>query len=218
MVRSKIAAFFDFDNTLLNGESAALGIRYLWDEGYRPVTYTLKVLLAYQLYKRDLLPMHKMSRACLSYYKGKSLKRFVDGSKKFYDSYIKPNLSKPALDKLKHHREKGHMLVLLSGSIDYYLKHVKEDLGFDQILCTVLQVNEKGICTGKTSGPMLVGNEKKRVAIEFAARNGIALPLSYAYADHHSDINLMEAVGHPVAVKPNEKLRTIATKRNWPVL
>lgn len=184
MERPGIAAFFDFDNTLLNGESAALGIRYLWDEGQRPVAYTAKVFFANQFYKRDLLSMKTMSRTCLSYYKGRPLEQFKTGSKKFYDTYLEPAFSARVLDRLEHHRQEGHLLVLLSGSIDYYLSHVKEGLGFDQMLCSSLEVDQNGICTGKTNGPMLVGDEKKRVAEKFAEQFNIDLAQSFSYADH----------------------------------
>ncbi|MGH9156451.1 MAG: HAD family hydrolase, partial [Acidimicrobiales bacterium] len=40
---------------------------------------------------------------------------------------------------------------------------------------------------------------------------------SVAYADSASDLPMLEAVGHPVAVNPEAKLATIARKRGWHV-
>ena len=38
-----------------------------------------------------------------------------------------------------------------------------------------------------------------------------------AYADSSSDLPLLEAVGHPVAVNPDAKLAATARKRGWHV-
>jgi hypothetical protein len=40
----RIAAFFDFDETLLEVESSRLGIQYLYDEGYVNLWFIIKVL------------------------------------------------------------------------------------------------------------------------------------------------------------------------------
>ena len=50
---------------------------------------------------------------------------------------------------------------------------------------------------------------------EYAAANGLELEESVAYADSASDLPMLEAVGHPVAVNPEAKLATIARKRGW---
>jgi phosphoserine phosphatase len=42
--------------------------------------------------------------------------------------------------------------------------------------------------------------------------------VSTAYSDSHTDLPFLEAVGHPVAVNPDRKLRRIASQRGWPVL
>ncbi|MGB9880172.1 MAG: HAD family hydrolase, partial [Anaerolineae bacterium] len=35
--------------------------------------------------------------------------------------------------------------------------------------------------------------------------------------DSHSDLPLLELVGHPVAVNPDPRLKRVAQKRGWPV-
>lgn len=46
----------------------------------------------------------------------------------------------------------------------------------------------------------------------------IDLAASYVYADSIYDLPLLEAVGHPVAVCPEERLASIARQRGWPIL
>ena len=52
---------------------------------------------------------------------------------------------------------------------------------------------------------------------EYADAHGLRLEESVAYADSASDLPMLEAVGHPVAVNPEAKLATIARKRGWHV-
>ncbi len=60
---------------------------------------------------------------------------------------------------------------------------------------------------------------EKRKAIELlAAEQAIDLASSYAYSDHHADLDFLQAVGYPVAVNPTKKLMHEAKKRNWSVL
>ena len=49
-------------------------------------------------------------------------------------------------------------------------------------------------------------------------REGIDLKASYAYSDSESDLPMLEAVGHPVAVNPDGTLARIARERGWDVL
>ena len=52
---------------------------------------------------------------------------------------------------------------------------------------------------------------------QYAEAEGLRLEESVAYADSASDLPMLEAVGHPVAVNPESKLATIARKRGWHV-
>ena len=42
--------------------------------------------------------------------------------------------------------------------------------------------------------------------------------LTYAYADHYSDIPLLEFSQHPIAVSPGPALERYAKKRNWHIV
>ena len=52
---------------------------------------------------------------------------------------------------------------------------------------------------------------------EVAAREGLDLAGSYAYSDSITDLPMLEAVGHPVAVNPDRELRREADRRGWQI-
>jgi phosphoserine phosphatase len=97
---SHIAAFFDFDETLLDVESGRLGIQWLWDRRLVPFGYILKILGANFLYQRRLLSDERMVKIMLTFYRKKRLADFQKGADNFYKTYLKPHLADLEFDHL----------------------------------------------------------------------------------------------------------------------
>jgi phosphoserine phosphatase len=74
-----------------------------------------------------------------------------------------------------------------------------------------------GRYTGYLNIPPLVGEARAAWLRAFAGRTGADLKRSYAYADSHSDLPLLRAVGNPVAVNPDVSLFRVARRRRWPI-
>ncbi len=213
-----VAAFFDFDETLLEVESGRLGIQWLRDRRLLPYGYIFKILVANFFYQHRLLSDERMVKILLTFYRNKRLADFQKGSADFYNTYLKPHLAPAIVARVKAHKTKGHVLVLISGSVRYLLEPVVEDLGFNHLLCTDLEVNPDGRLTGKAAGPVCVDKNKKKLTLELAQKIGLDLSKSYAYGNHPSDLPLLESVGYPHAVAPNSILEKIARQRSWPIL
>ena len=98
------------------------------------------------------------------------------------------------------------------------LESVVEDLGFDHLLCTDLEIGKDGLLTGRARGSLCIDRTKRTLAIQLAEAHHIDLSRSYAYGNHQSDIPLLELVGNPFVVEPTKPLRKVAMQRNWPVL
>jgi phosphoserine phosphatase len=64
-------------------------------------------------------------------------------------------------------------------------------------------------------------NEGKAAAMQrWADHNGLAIDWSssYAYGDGGGDAHMLEMVGHPVAVYPDESLKAVAEQRGWQII
>lgn len=157
---SPIAAFFDFDETLLAINSSGIGFKVLKEQGYLTWTFMLKMMVIILLKKVGVVDEQSMAKTFLSFYKGRRLQPFVDSAQAFYDEYLQPNLSPGVLQKLRWHQEQGHQTVLVTGSIDYYLQPVMVDLGIDHLLCTHLELDTDGLLSGRSKGPVCVGETK----------------------------------------------------------
>ena len=217
-VENQIGAFFDFDETLLQVSSGRLGIQWLWDRRMVPLGYILKIHVANFFYQRRLLSDVRMVRILLTYYKKKRLADFEEGAENFYSEYLKPHLAPNILSRVTSHKNEGHVLVLISGSVRYMLEPVIKDLEFDHLLCTDLEVDRDGIMTGKPKGLVCMNQNKKRLTLKLAQSIGLDLGKSYAYGNHQSDLPLLELVGHPHVVEPSTILAKVAHRKSWPIL
>jgi HAD superfamily hydrolase (TIGR01490 family) len=213
-----IAAFFDFDETLLEVESGRLGIQWLRDRRLVPFGYIFKILAANFLYQRRLLSDERMVKIMLTFYRKKRLADFQNGADNFYKTYLKPHLAPGILTRVRFHKKEGHLLVLISGSVRYLLEPVVKDLEFDHLLCTDLEVDQNGLMTGKPADLVCVDHNKKVLTLKLAQQLELDLQKSYAYGNHHSDLPLLETVGNPHVVEPNSILEKIAHQRSWPIL
>ena len=90
-------------------------------------------------------------------------------------------------------------------------------LQFDALICTHLETLD-GAFTGRTHGKLVYGAEKKKRLISFCSEHGCDPEKAWYYGDSHTDRHVMEAVGNPVAVSPDKRLKKIALRQNWPIL
>ena len=218
MQKKSIAAFFDFDKTLLNTESSRIGIRYLREQRMVSLGYILKVVVANFLYERHLLADETFASVMLKIYRGRRLAEFQDGAADFYSANLKPHLAPRILERLNWHRQQGHVVVLVSGSLRYMLEPVVADLGIAQLLCSDLEEGPDGRLTGSIRGRLCMGDHKRYLVQQLSGELNLSLSASYAYGDHHSDLPLLKLVGNPHAVEPDPSLKRFAIKNNWPIL
>jgi len=123
-------------------------------------------------------------------------------------------LSPAAIRRIREHRAAGHRTVLITGALECFVQPL-EPL-FDEIVAARLAVRE-GRFTGDLADPPIVGEARAAWLRGYAGRVGGDLKRSYAYADSHSDLPLLKAVGNPVAVNPDAALFRVARKHRWPV-
>jgi fatty acyl-CoA reductase len=137
--------------------------------------------------------------------------RLIDGQ---VGELVLRRLSPAAVRRIREHRSGGHRTVLITGALDCFVRPL-EPL-FDHIVSIHLEQRE-GRYTGNLEVPPLVGEARAAWLRQFAVATGADLKASYAYADSHSDLPLLRAVGNPVAVNPDVSLFRVARSRRWPI-
>ena len=131
---------------------------------------------------------------------------------------ILPRIYPQMLDEVHGHQDAGRTTFIVSAAGDGIVRLLAAVLGMDGGIGTRYQVGEDGSYTGRLDGPFMYGEGKEQAIERFAERRGLDLSLCWAYSDSASDLPMLEAVGHPVAVNPDEELADIAAQRGWQVM
>jgi len=129
---------------------------------------------------------------------------------------LRPLVYAEPLHLVRRHRERGEQVYVVSATLQEIVDHIAEDLGFDGAIGSTCEIVD-GVYTGKTLRAAH-GVGKAEALRELAAAEGIDLTASTAYSDSHTDVPFLEAVGHPVAVNPDRRLKRIAYLRGWPTI
>lgn len=104
--------------------------------------------------------------------------------------------------------------MFVTGAIDLIVEPLRGLA--DEVVATRL-VERDGAFTGEIEASPLVAEARAAWLADLARAWDADLTRSYAYADSLSDLPLLEAVGHPVAVNPDVELMRVARRRRWPM-
>jgi HAD superfamily hydrolase (TIGR01490 family) len=118
---------------------------------------------------------------------------------------------------LDRHRQAGRDTYIVSAAPQEIVEPLAHSLGMTSGIGTRSHVVD-GLYTGELDGPFCYGEGKVEAMIEIANWNGYELDQCYAYSDSASDLPMLEAVGHPVAVNPDAKLERHARRNGWPIV
>lgn len=132
--------------------------------------------------------------------------------------FLLPTYRADVVALLNRHKDEGHQVVLVSTMFTHVLAAIAGQLGADAWLGTSLDI-QAGRVTGRINGTSCVGPRKLDYVRDYLAAGALDITLadSAAYADSFSDALLLGAVGHPVAVYPDDQLRRVAQEQGWTI-
>lgn len=116
------------------------------------------------------------------------------------------------------HQDAGRRLYIVTAASQELAETLAHVLTFDGAIGSQFSAVSDGYYTGEPTGLFIYGADKARAVRRLAEREGIDLSVSYAYSDSASDLPMLRAVGHPVAVNPDKELLAEARERGWEVL
>ena len=209
-----IAAVFDVDRTLVPGTTTErVFIRYLLRRRVIGIPQVARLgwYVLRALPKMD--PMEAVRRQRI-YLAGLPVARITRLAEACFREDIQPLVSAAGLAAIREHQAQGHVTVLLSGSLDFLLRPLQAYTGADHLISTHLE-ERNGRFTGRIEGAWPYGPTKAALIRHFAEEHGVAFADSYAYADHHSDVEVLSLFGRPVVINAKTKMAALARARQW---
>jgi phosphatidylglycerophosphatase C len=103
-------------------------------------------------------------------------------------------------DRLTWHQQEGHEIVIVSASLDVYLSEVARVLAIENILCTTLERDDTGACTGRMLGGNCRGPEKATRLLSHLGDDLSDVDL-WAYGNSGGDDEMLALAQHPVRVR-----------------
>ena len=213
------AAFFDLDKTLIEGSSALHFGRAAYKAGMvsrRQLASDVWANLKFRLNGSTDQGTDELRERILASIAGQ---RVVDLARMGPDvlAGILPLLYREVLDEAYAHQDAGMPVYIVTAASQELAEVLAHVLVLDGGLGMRSEVRD-GVYTGKAAGPFTYREGKAEAIRELATREGIDLTESYAYSDSESDLPMMRAVGHPVAVNPDRVLERVAREEGWRIM
>jgi HAD superfamily hydrolase (TIGR01490 family) len=210
------AAFFDLDKTVISRSSSLALTRPMYRAGLVSRSALLKgayAQLVYLLVGADEKKMDKVKEGMLALTKGWERGQVEEIIREAMTELIDPYIYLEALDLMELHRALGRKVFIVSSSPEEVVRPLAEHLGRVEVIATQAKIEDDKY-TGKLEF-YCYGENKAKAIQAMAEQEGIDLSASYAYSDSMTDLPMLQAVGHPVAVNPDRDLRREAEKRGW---
>ena len=214
------AAFFDLDRTLISGASAFPFAVEAWRAGLvsnREIArWTLAALMFLLSGDKGEDVSDNTRSEFLAKVAGVSVEQLESIAREMLPNLV--NDIRPESKKLlQMHHDAGRETWIVSASPQKIVEPLAQALGMDGAIGTRGRVVD-GHYTSELDGPFVYGDGKAQAVKALAGERGYDLEKSYAYSDSISDLPMLEAVGHPVAVNPDGVLERIAYERGWPIV
>jgi len=135
------------------------------------------------------------------------------------DQALVPSLRPDVAEVLRQHQAQGHQMVLVSGAFEELLACLGERLGVQHVVGTRLELN-RGRYSGRAAKPSCFGDDKVALLTKFLVNSGLEVDLSqsFSYGDSIFDVPVLELVGNPIAVYPDDELWDYALQRGWRII
>ena len=215
----RTAAFFDVDGTIVSTTIVHYYVQFrshLLPTLMRPfwlAWFALKVVYYFFL---DKVSRTRFNRVFYRNYRGLSAESVKQLAGEQFETYVRPKLFPAALDCIREHQDRGELVVLVTGSLDFIIQPLADYLQADAALTVQLE-EAHGKFTGELTTPPLSEEEKVRAIQTVVEQHNIDLDASYAYGDSRADLPMLQCVGNPVVVNPSKGLRQVAIESGWEI-
>lgn len=225
-------AFFDFDHTLIDADAGPLFGWYLFKErrhglvGHpwrrmrmwiRYVPFFTWMGVQGALYALHAVRRSTIVRGAYRGLKGVSVSEFTGLLQNYADEALVPRIYPSMRRVIQEHLAAGRQCMVITTGMDVLIRPVLDaiDPRIGLIGCRLHA--KDGRLTGDVDGP-LFGKDKANILHAVCRALDVETSECWAYSDHYSDKDMLEAVGHGVVVNGRGRFVRLARKRGWQLL
>jgi len=185
----KRIAAFDFDGTITRKDTLIEFLRFAGGIArfyavfalYSPLLVLMKLKLYSNQKAKEKIFAH--------YFKSMPIEQFDDLCRRFFEQKGQSLIYADAKAQIANHKEQGDEVVIISASIENWVRHFADALKADKLLATKIEVQDEKL-TGRFITANCYGQEKvKRLLSAYPDRNNYYL---IAYGDSQGDKELLQ--------------------------
>ena len=214
------AAFFDVDNTIMQGASIFHLARGLHRRKFFTTGDIAKGMWQQAYFRiagvEDPEHIAKARAKGLSFIEGHTVAELEEVGEEIFDENMAHKIWPGTRALAQQHLDRGQRVWLVTAAPVEIANTIARRLGLTGALGTVSE-HIDGVYTGQLVGEMLHGEGKAVAVNAIAEREKLDLSRCYAYSDSHNDLPMLSLVGHPCAVNPDKRLRSYAKAQGWQI-
>lgn len=212
-----IGAFFDLDRTLIKGFSAKEFFQNRLFSGKmtrKEVIAQFSGMMVYAMGNKNFAGLAAIGANGV---KGVDESIFIEVGEEVYLKHLANAIYPESRALVDAHLAMGHTVAIISAATPYQVNPVARDLGIVHVMCTRMEV-KKGKFTGAIVEPACWGEGKAKAAIDLASKYDLDMSKCHFYTDSAEDLPLMEIVGHPHPINPDEELSKLSYENDWNIV
>jgi HAD superfamily hydrolase (TIGR01490 family) len=214
------AAFFDLDNTVIQGASLFHLAKGLYRRDFFPTRVILKGLWVqayFRLVGREK-PQHieDARNATLAFIAGRRVSEVEEVAREIYEESIAHRIWPGTRAIAQLHLDAGQQVWLVTAAPVEMAGIIAAQLGLTGALGTTAEHHD-GVYTGRLKGGLLHGAAKAEAVRALAHQHGLDLARCWAYSDSYNDLPMLSLVGHPCAINPDGRLLVHAEEHDWAI-
>jgi len=217
---ARAAAFFDLDNTVVQGASLFHLAKGLYRRDFFPARLIIKGLwlqVYFRAMGREKTKHIKDARiALLGFIAGHTVAELEAVGNEVYEESIAQRIWPGTRAIAQMHLDVGQQVWLVTAAPVEVAGIIAARLGLSGALGTTAE-HLDGVYTGRLTGELLHGPAKADAVLALTRQHGFDLARCFAYSDSFNDLPMLSLVGHSCAINPDRRLREYAEDHDWQV-